>query len=216
MPKIFFIAGLGADSRFFQNIVLPDSYEKVSTQILIPSKHETLTIYAQRLILQHHITDGDLVWGDSLGGMIAVEISKIIKLKTVILTSTIKTNSEEPWYFKVFRKLPVYALTPGKLFTKLGAFVKPLMRSLSAEDAETIKNMIQNSSPEFSKWGAQAALNWRNEVTPDNCIHIIGDKDLVFPHQNIKNPTAVIKGGTHIMVFVRADEINALLADILK
>ena len=216
MHKVYLISGLGADSRFFKHVVLPEDYEKILVQVIVPKRNDTLKDYAQTLINQYTISGTDIVWGDSLGGMIGVEISKLVKLQKLILTSTIKISSEEPWYFKIFRKLPVYTLTPGKLLTKLGAFVKPFMRSLSVGDAETIKSMLHNSSPEFLKWGAQAALNWRNDIIPENCIHIIGDNDLVFPYQNIKNPTAVIKGGTHIMVFDRADEINALLANILK
>jgi hypothetical protein len=60
-----------------------------------------------------------------------------------------------------------------------------------------------------------AVLHWRNNIVPDYLYHIIGDKDLVFPYIHIKNPTAIVKGGTHIMVFDRANEINNLLAEIL-
>lgn len=216
MTRVYLIAGLGADSRFFKHVKLPAGFEKVGTSIIIPHKNDTVASYAQKIINQYHIAPGDIVWGDSLGGMIAVEIAKQVQLHKIILTSTIKTDSEGPWYFKIFRKLPVYELTPAKLITKLSAFVKPMMHGLPADDIDTIKSMLQNSSPEFLKWGAQAALNWRNAVVPDNLYHIIGDKDLVFPYQNIKNPTAVIKGGMHIMVFDRADEINQLLAGILQ
>lgn len=216
MPKVFLISGLGADSRIFKHISLPDGFKKIGINPFKPNRTDTISIIAQQIINEYNISKSDCVLGDSLGGMIAVEINKILPVKKLILTSTIKTNAEEPWYFKVFRKLPVYDITPAKLFTKLGAFSKPMLRHLSTEDAETIKSMLANSSPEFLKWGAQAALNWRNDIIPPNIYHIIGDRDLVFPYKNIKNPIAVIEGGTHIMVFDRADEINALLADILK
>ncbi|TWR26107.1 alpha/beta hydrolase [Mucilaginibacter achroorhodeus] len=216
MPKVFLIAGLGADSRIFTHILLPNNYEKIGIQPLNPRRADTLNDVAQHIINQYNITVDDVVIGDSLGGIIAVEIGKLMPIRKLILTSTIKTSSEEPWYFKILRKLPVYDITPARLFTKLGAFVKPMLRHLSDEDALLIKSMLADSSPSFLKWGAQAALHWRNDVIPPNLHHIIGDKDLVFPCKNIKNPTAVIKGGTHIMVFDRANEINTLLADILK
>jgi hypothetical protein len=62
----------------------------------------------------------------------------------------------------------------------------------------------------------RTVLYWKNNVELSNLYHIIGNNDLMFPYKNIKNPTAIIKGGTHIMVFDRADEINKLLAEILK
>jgi hypothetical protein len=46
-------------------------------------------------------------------------------------------------------------------------------------------------------------------------ISYTGDKDLVFNYKNISNAT-IIKGGTHIMVFDKAKQINKLLKGILK
>lgn len=209
------ISGLGADKRFFKNIVLPQAFDKITVDVLVPLRSDTIPDYAKNLIDKYGISVGDVVMGDSLGGMIAVEIAKLIKLSKVILTSTIKTDSEAPLYFKILRKLPVYRMTPGKLVTRLAAVVKPVLDKVNAVDANVLRSMLQNSSPEFLKWGAQAALNWKNDIIPDNLYHIIGDKDLVFPYQNIKEPTAIIKGGTHIMVFDKANEINQLLAEIL-
>jgi pimeloyl-ACP methyl ester carboxylesterase len=156
------------------------------------------------------------VIGVSLGGMISVEIAKQLKLDKVILISSIKTNSEAPWYFKFFRSLPVYKAIPGKLMTHLGFLVKPMFGQMKPDDLTLFKSMLQNSSPIFLKWAMRSALYWKNDVEFSNLYHIVGNKDLVFPYQNIKNPTAVIKGGTHIMVFDKAAEINVLLADILK
>ncbi|GGH05364.1 alpha/beta hydrolase [Mucilaginibacter phyllosphaerae] len=216
MPKIFLIAGLGADSRLYKNIKLPAGYDEVLVNWLIPDVSDTLSDYAQSLIDQFYIKDNSIVIGVSLGGMLAVEIAKRVKLAKVILISSIKADSEAPWYFKLFRGLPVYRAIPGKLITYLGFLVKPMFGSMSAEDLALFKSMLRNSSPVFLKWAMRAVLYWKNDAEVSNLYHIIGDKDLVFPYQNIKNPTAVIKGGTHIMVFDRADEINVLLAGILK
>lgn len=61
-----------------------------------------------------------------------------------------------------------------------------------------------------------AVLAWNNCLLPNNLYHMIGNRDLVFPYKSIRNPTAIIKGGTHIMVFDRAAEINAVIQQILK
>jgi pimeloyl-ACP methyl ester carboxylesterase len=216
MIKVYLISGLGADSRLFKNIKLPAGYEAVLINWSLPNANDTLTSYAQDIVNQNNIKDDSVVIGVSLGGMIAVEIAKQVKLNKVILISSIKTDSEAPWYFNVFRKLPVYIAIPGKLMTHLGFLVKPMFGKMKADDLALFKSMLRNSSPIFLKWAMGAVLNWKSDVTYPNLYHIIGDKDLVFPHQNIKNPTAVIKGGTHIMVFDKADQINTLLADILK
>jgi pimeloyl-ACP methyl ester carboxylesterase len=216
MTKVYLIPGLGADSRLFKNIQLPAGYEIVLVDWLIPSETDTLTSYSQNIVSQYNMSDNSIVIGVSLGGMISVEIAKQLKLDKVILISSIKTNSEAPWYFKFFRSLPVYKAIPGKLMTHLGFLVKPMFGQMSPGDLGLFKSMLQNSSPIFLMWAMRAALYWKNDVEFSNLYHIIGNKDLVFPYQNIKNPTAVIKGGTHIMVFDKAAEINVLLADILK
>ncbi|MES2265748.1 MAG: alpha/beta hydrolase [Bacteroidota bacterium] len=216
MHKVYLISGLGADSRLFKNIKLPPGYEPTLVDWFIPKPDDTLTTYAQGVVKQYGIKDYSIVIGVSLGGMLSVEIAKQVNLQKVILISSIKTDSEAPWYFKFFRNLPVYYAIPGKLLTHLGFLVRPMFGRMISDDLALFKSMLRKSSPVFMKWAMRAVLYWRNDVEISNLYHIIGDKDLVFPYQNIKNPTAVIKGGTHIMVFDKADEINALLAGILK
>jgi pimeloyl-ACP methyl ester carboxylesterase len=215
MSKVYLISGLGADPRLFNNVVLPAGYEVVLVDWLIPNSTDTLTIYSQRIVNQHNIKEKSIVIGVSLGGMISVEIAKQVKLDKVILISSIKTDSEAPWYFKYFRSLPVYKVIPGKLMTHVGFLIKPIFGNMNPDDLQLFKSMLSNSSPIFLKWAMRAALYWKNNIDFPNLYHIIGDNDLVFPYKNIKNPTAIIKGGTHIMVFDRADEINKLLEEIL-
>jgi hypothetical protein len=147
--------------------------------------------------------------------MIAVEIAKQVKLQKVILISSIKTADEAPWYFKLFQRVPVYKPIPASIMTKVGFMVKPIFGGMAPGDLATFQSMLTNSSPVFLKWAMHAVLYFNNMEPIPNLYHIIGDKDQVFPWKKIKNPTAIIKGGTHIMVFDRADEINKLLADIL-
>jgi pimeloyl-ACP methyl ester carboxylesterase len=216
MRKIYLIAGLGADSRLFKNIKLPAGYEIILVDWHIPVYNDTLTSYAQGVVEQYYIQDNSTVIGVSLGGMISVEIAKQVTLDKVILISSIKADKEAPWYFKLFRNLPVYKVIPGNLMTHVGFLIKPIFGKMAPDDLALFKSMLHNSSPVFLKWAMRAVLYWKNAVEISNLYHIIGDKDLVFPHTNIKNPTAVIKGGTHIMVFDKANEINTLLANILK
>jgi pimeloyl-ACP methyl ester carboxylesterase len=216
MAKVFLIAGLGADTRLYKNIVLPDGYERIPADWVIPDATDTLTTYSQSLINHHNIQAGAIVVGDSLGGMIAVEIAKQVKLAKVILISSIKTADEAPWYFKLFQKVPVYKPIPASIMNKVGFMVKPVFGDMSADDLATFKSMLGNSSPVFLKWAMHAVLYFDNMEPIPNLYHIIGDKDQVFPYKKIKNPTAIIKGGTHIMVFDRANEINKLLAGILQ
>nr|WP_294942037.1 alpha/beta hydrolase [uncultured Mucilaginibacter sp.] len=216
MAKVFLIAGLGADTRLYKNIVLPDGYERIPADWVVPDATDTLTTYSQKLISHYNIQAGAIVIGDSLGGMIAVEIAKQVKLAKVVLISSIKTADEAPWYFNFLRYVPVYKPIPGTLFNKLGFLAGPIFGKMPADEMNLFNSMLSKSSPVFLKWAMHAVLYFNNTEPITNLYHIIGDKDNVFPFEKIKNPTAIIKGGTHIMVFDRADEINKLLAGILQ
>ncbi|GAB3930704.1 alpha/beta hydrolase [Mucilaginibacter myungsuensis] len=216
MRRIFFIPGLGADKRIYRHIKAgTDADELVYIDWIEPERIDTLTSYAQKLIQQYNITQNSIVIGNSLGGMLAVEIANQIRLDKVILLSSIKTIDEAPFYFKLFRTLPVHKLIPGKLFSKMGALISPIFGKMYSVDAFLFNSMLQNTSPVFLKWAMGAALHWQNKTIPANLYHITGDKDHVFNYRKIKSPT-VIPGGTHIMIFDRAEEINVILADILK
>lgn len=216
MIKVFLIPGLGADTRLYKNIVLPKGYERIPADWISPTENDNLSSYSQKLIDHYKILSGDVVIGDSLGGMIAVEIAKLVELGKVILISSIKTATEAPWYFKLFQKVPIYRPIPADVMNKVGFMVKLVFGAMSADDLTLFKSMLSSSSPVFLKWAMHAVLYFDNTAQIPNLYHIIGDKDQVFPYKKIKDPTAIIKGGTHIMVFDRADEINKLLAEILK
>lgn len=214
MRKVFLISGLGADTRLYNNIDLLDN-EVVPVDWIEPHLTDTLISYAQRLIYQYHITAGAIVIGTSLGGMIAIEIAKQVALNKVILISSIKTINEAPWYFTAFRKVPLYKPISGDMLKKLGFLMKPIFGKFTTDDLWVFEDMLKKSSPKFIKWAINAVLAWENESVPPNVYHLIGDKDMVFSYKQIKDVT-VIKGGTHIMVFDKAKQINKILKGILK
>jgi pimeloyl-ACP methyl ester carboxylesterase len=215
MSKIFLIAGMGADTRIYNNIELPAEYDVIPVDWIEPHETDTLEIYAQKLIYQYDIRPNDIVIGNSLGGMLAIEIAKKISLKKTILISSIKTIDEAPGYYKIFQALPVYKIIPNKLLTSTGFMIKPIFGDMSDADLWLFKDMLRNTSPTFLKWAMGAVLKWDNEIIPPNVHHIHGDADLIFPVKKIKDFT-LIKGGTHIMIFNRAKEINKWLKPILK
>jgi pimeloyl-ACP methyl ester carboxylesterase len=214
MSKIFLIAGMGADTRLYNNIDLHD-YEVIPVDWIEPNKLDTLNTYAQKITHQYNITLNSIVIGVSLGGMIAVEIAKAVPLKKVILISSIKTIDEAPAYFSIFRKVAVYKLVPKSLYTSLGVFIELILGKMDPDDLWLFKDMFKKSSPNFLRWAMEAVLKWQNKTIPPNLYHIIGDNDLVFNYKRIKGAT-IVKGGTHIMIFDKAKQINKLLKGILK
>lgn len=215
MSHIFLIAGMGADTRIYNNIEIPEEYAVTPVDWVEYNETDTLTTYAQKLIYQYNITPNSIVIGNSLGGMLAIEIAKKIKLKKTILISSIKTIDEAPGYYKIFRAIPVYKIIPDFLITSPTLVIKSIFGKISDAELWLFKDMLHKNSPAFIKWAMGAALNWDNTIIPPNVYHIHGDSDHVLPHKKIKD-AAIVKGGSHIMIFDKAKQINKWLKPLLK
>ncbi len=215
MQKIFLISGLGADRRLFNKLDLT-GYELVHMDWLEPEKQDTLTTYAQKLIDHYEVTPGSIVMGVSMGGMLTVEISSLIKLDRAIIISSVKDVSEFPAYFKLFRRVPVYKIIPHGFYTSMGFLIKPLFGELKGKSGFLFVDMIRNSSPKFMRWAMHAILRWQPKPINTKLYHIIGNKDIIFPHKKITTATHIIEGGSHDMIYTRGREISKLLLDILK
>ena len=214
MRKIFLIPGLGADTRIYNNIDL-NEHDITCVDWIPPHETDTLSTYAQQLVYHYNIASNCIIIGNSMGGMIAVEIAKILPVEKVILISSIKTVDESPWYFALFRWLPVYKFIPGQLFSKMDFLIKPMFGHMGAEDSWLFGDMLKKSNPVFLKWAMGAILTWDNKTIPPRIFHITGDKDLIFNYKRIHG-AEIIKDGTHIMIFDKAKEVNKILKRILK
>lgn len=65
----------------------------------------------------------------------------------------------------------------------------------------------------FLYWAIHAIARWRNEWTPDSIYHLHGDRDGMFPIGKVE-PTRVIPGGTHLMVYNRAAAVSQALREV--
>jgi pimeloyl-ACP methyl ester carboxylesterase len=214
MRRLFLIPGLGADYRIFKHLEFA-GYDVVPIIWRTPEQTDTLATYAQKLIDHYHITEQCIIVGNSLGGMIAIEIAKIVAVKKTILISSIRTIDEAPAYFSVVRAVPFYKIIPGKLFTSIDFLVELIFGEMEKGDKKLFMDMLKKTPVTFLKWAMGAVLHWDNKVIPKNTYLVTGEKDLVLPSKKLKNAT-IVKNGTHIMIFDKAGEINKILKEILN
>ncbi|MBE9583673.1 alpha/beta hydrolase [Mucilaginibacter sp. JRF] len=213
MSRIYLIPGLGADCRIYKNIDLT-GHNVIHVNWIEPASTDTLTSYTQKLINKYDIQPGSILIGNSMGGMVAVEIANIMPMSKTIIISSIKTCDEASAYFGFFRTIPIYKLIPTKLFTSVGPLVRFVFGRMKPDDQALFQDMLKKSSPAFVKWAMGAILNWNNINIPPNVYHITGSSDLLFNCRKAKG-AQIIEKGTHIMIFDRAEEINQLLKKIL-
>ncbi|MEJ0082498.1 MAG: hypothetical protein WDM78_16440 [Puia sp.] len=74
--NLYFISGLGADKRIFQNLVLPEVFKIYYIDWVTVSENESMESYCRRLSSQINTLEPFSLVGLSFGGVIAIEMSK--------------------------------------------------------------------------------------------------------------------------------------------
>jgi pimeloyl-ACP methyl ester carboxylesterase len=206
---IYLIPGVGANDKIFQNIELP-GYDIVHIKWPKHKKHEPLQSYVKKLLPQIKKDTEPVLIGLSFGGIVAVELAKLIEPEKVILISSIKTYHERPLKMLFLNSLKFHRLLPGKLVVQFRFWMNWLFGKLSKEDLALIDLMIQEADIEFNEWAVDQLIHWKNEDVIENLVHIHGTRDRIFPSFYIKGAIWV-KGGSHFMVVNRAKEISKII-----
>jgi len=155
-----------------------------------------------------------IIIGLSLGGMLAVEIAKKIPSATIILISSAKTKKEIPYYFRMFRHLPVYEIFPEWLVRRSSGIQQYFLSAESTSTKKYLNNVLKEMDLQFYRWAVHALLRWENEVIPANIIHIHGTKDNLLPYRYV-TANYTVKNGGHLMIVENAEVISAYLKQIL-
>ena len=212
--KAYFISGLGADKKAFQKIKLPAAYEPVYLDWIPPQKNESLCNYARRFSSLIKNDDAFILIGLSFGGMLASEIARLrMPMKTIIISSLASSN-ELPWYFKQAGKIGLHKAVP-MTFLKAGTVIKNIMGVASKEDKAIIYNYAKTADPDMVRWSLNAIVNWDQPARLPGIVHLHGSKDRMLPIK-YTHPDFVIKGGGHLMIFNKADEVNKILNEVLS
>jgi len=213
---IYLIPGLGADKRMYaaQLKVLP--HAKV-LEHLDPIKGESLTQYAHRVAEKIDTSRPFALVGTSLGGIISIELSRILKPEKIVLIASVKNRKEMPLFIRAMRVLKMHRLIPGNGFKRFNnLMVKRLDSRGDSPAAEVIKQMTIDCNPEFIEWAVNAIIHWQPPVDyRHDIVHIHGTNDQLFPIQKIRNAVA-IKNGSHVMNMTMSYEVNKALLEALK
>jgi len=208
MNKIYILSGLGVDKRVFDHI---DFHTKNIEFIdwIQPLKNESLAHYAKRMAAIIKEDDATLI-GLSFGGILSVEISKIKKLKKIILIASAKTKYELPLFYRLIGKISLNKLLPNSIL-KIQNFITNWIFGLESEsDKKLLKAILKDTDPVFLSWAINEIVNWKNTEYPKNYIHIHGDKDRIIPIRNVKKDYVIPNGG-HFMTVNKAKEIEKII-----
>ena len=203
--KIYAISGLGADHSVFQYLNLP--HPLTHLKWIPPLKKELLSEYAIRLSSEIDTTQEFSLIGVSFGGMIAVEIAKVLKPKFTVLVSSAVTYTELPWVVRL-PLLPelVYILPPQLL--KPPPFIAHFL--FGTQKKALLNAILTNTDSRFTKWAVGAILSWQNKQKPTGVISIKGTADKIIPIKK-GDKHHLIEGGGHFMIVDKARQIESLL-----
>lgn len=209
MHTVYCISGLGADHTVFDRVQLNNAVLKHLSWAPY-DKHEDIPAYAKKLSLS--IPDENpIILGLSFGGMMAVEIAKIRPVKKLLLVSSAKTRQEIAGFGNMLNWLIDHNVIPAFLFNTPNKYLFENFGAETEEEKDMLRAVLKHSDPHFMKWAMRAVNHWDNAALP-TCpyTHIHGTADRIIPPYHIK-PDYWIDGGSHIMIYNRAPEVNAIL-----
>lgn len=213
MNKVYVFSGLGVDKRVFSTIDFGD-LEVEFVDWIIPEKTESLQQYALR-ISRCIKTEKPVLIGLSFGGMIAVEISRIMQCSRTILIASATNIKELPALYRVVGFLKIQKLIPTALLKNRNSLADWFFGITSKEEKFLLQGILKDTDPVFLRWALTAVLNWKTKNAAENVFHIHGDKDRIIP-LNLVRADYIVKNGGHFMTVNKAEEISAVIKELLQ
>ncbi|MDA8640848.1 alpha/beta hydrolase [Flavobacteriaceae bacterium] len=203
---VYFMPGMCANSLIFERIKLNKNFIPHYLSWIPPLKNESLSKYVVRLSETIKHKDAILI-GVSFGGVIVQELSKILKIKKVIIISSVKSNKELSNSMKFAKKTKSYKLLPLTWLNDFESLLAFVLGPKIKRKVNLYRKYLSVRDENYLKWAIKEMVNW-NQTTPlNNVIHIHGTCDSMFPVLNIKNYIPVERGD-HTMILKRADWLN--------
>ena len=207
--------GLAASSLVFENIRLKNSkYQLHRIDWIQPNRNENIKSYCVRLSKKIKHKEPILV-GVSFGGIIVQELDKILKVKKLIIVSSVKSHTEYPLVFKIARDYQLNNALPFGMFDNFIKFSLKLNINKLYKRIDLAERYLTERDEKYLEWAVWSLLNWKQDEYRSDIIHIHGDKDKVFPVENISN-CIKIKDGRHEMIILKAKWFNENLIPLIE
>jgi pimeloyl-ACP methyl ester carboxylesterase len=213
MKQIYLLSGLGADHRVLQVLDF-SGYETTFIKWIQPLENESIEDYAKRLTEQIE-TKNPIIIGLSFGGMMAVEIGKLIDTEKIILIASAKTKFEIPFYYRFAGSLSLHKLLPINLMKQPNFISNWFFGTESTKDKVLLANILRDTDSIFLKWAIDKIVNLQNVIIPPNLTHIHGTADRILPYVFVSEDVK-IEGGGHFMTTNKAEELSREIRKLIE
>ena len=199
--SIYLMPGMAASPKIFELIKFPLNYKIIYLTWIKPNLNETLKSYAKRMSILINDVNPVLI-GVSFGGILVQEISKHIKVKKLIIISSVKSKVELSLSMKFAKKTGIHHLLPLNWIDDLEKLLLFVFGPSIKARVDTYKKYLSERDPDYLKWSINQIVNWKQIKYDKNSFHIHGEKDKVFPLNYLeRNKNFItIKNGTHATI----------------
>ncbi len=211
---VYLIPGQGADARQFRRLEMAPGFEVRNIEYFTPEKGWNMRDFALALSQQIDTTANYVIIGVSLGGMLATEMGEFLNPEKIILISSAKCRDELPGRYTFQKSIPINKLVPAGMIKWGAKKLQPLVEPDSKKDRQEFLDMLNDKDPLFLKRTIAMIIQWERDEYSNDIVHIHGDNDHTLPSKNVEY-NYLIRNGSHMMVYTRADEISVLLNKIL-
>jgi pimeloyl-ACP methyl ester carboxylesterase len=211
---VYCMPGLAANPTIFEKLALPeDKFEVHWLDWLLPRPKENIRDYSKRLCEKVKHEDPVLI-GVSFGGVIVQEMAQLMKVKRVIIISSVKSEKELPRRMRFARCTKAFKILPTSLARHVDAFEKIAVGDFAKKRAKLYKKYLSITDIRYLDWAIEKMVCWERTEPYPGVVHIHGDSDEIFPLKYIDNCIAVA-GGTHVMIINRFRWFNDHLEEII-
>jgi len=205
---IYCISGLGADERVFD--FLEVEHELVPIKWITPYNNESIVDYSKRLSLIIDTSKDFCLLAVSFGGLVAVEISKILTPRVTILISSASIRKELMPLYRWIGKSSIVPFIPSSFFD-IPRFMASWL--FGTKEKKLLNSILDDTDLNFAKWSVNELVNWSNEIEVDNLVRIHGTDDKLISAKGKINYS--IEGGAHFMIVDRSNEISTIINEEL-
>lgn len=205
----YLIPGMGADHRIYEGFHLEHGQVHYLDWV-DPEAAANMSDFAG-LIARRIQTENNILIGSSMGGMMAVELSRLVHPLATILISAPTGRHQFPQILKTVRMLRVHKAVNHRSIRYLYRLADTFMGFKNENQRQMFYEMMNALGPRFIHFSVGAVLEWSNREEPQGkYLQIIGSKDVLFDYRRMVSPV-VLEGGGHFSAFDRADEVSAII-----
>lgn len=211
---VYCMPGLAANPTIFENIELPQEKYRVHwLDWLLPRKQESLQDYAKRM--SERVKHNNVVLiGVSFGGVLVQEMAQFIKVRRLIIVSSVKCERELPRRMRYAKTTGLFKVLPTSLASHVDFLEKLALGDYAQKRLKLYKKYLSITDTRYLDWAIEQMVCWDKREPMQEIVHIHGDKDEIFPHKYIEN-CITVPNGTHIMIVNRFRWFNEHLEEII-